>query len=105
MNELNISGLYTPGNMWADSKSNQLRYQVEMESTTPGFEKPGPASWIQPISVYDVGNSADFNEEKQKVPTNESFVKKGQPVSIGFENDLTLKTLAAYDPCIVPTNP
>ena len=81
----NVKGLHTPGNLWIDEKSNQIRYHTD------------ESQWIQPMSTYDVGNSSN----DQHI----AYIKRGQPVSIGALEDLIPDEKITEDPCVVLTTP
>ena len=86
-----ISGLYSPGSIWINDKTKQLRYRIAHDE---------PSNWLVPLSVYEVGDNADISEGP-----NAAFIKRGQPVSIGLLDDLAGDVKDSADPAIIPTNP
>jgi hypothetical protein len=85
--DVSKENLYNEGNLWINEKSGQLRYSLS---------KSNPAKWVIPLSEYKIGNNGD---------TSETFIKCGQPVSIGLLEDLIPLHQNSADPYIVPTNP
>jgi hypothetical protein len=85
--DIPLNSLNQPGNIWINKSNRQLRYSLD---------KNDPSTWIQPLSVYQVGNDSENSQP---------FVKRGQPVSIGFIDELNSNLKVSGDPCIVPTNP
>lgn len=80
--DLSREALNNEGNIWLNRQTKQLR---------TSFGKNEPNSWYNPISVYEVGS--------------EDKIKKGQPVSVGFLDQLYSESKLSGDSCIVPTNP
>jgi hypothetical protein len=81
------SALHNEGNIWLNKQSGQLRYSLT---------KDDPSKWVVPLSVYEVGNDATAPD---------SFIKRGQPVSIGYLDDLSDLVKNSADPSVVPTDP
>lgn len=82
-----LESMKEPGQIWINAKSKQLRYSVD---------KTEQSKWITPLSEYQVGNQTKDN----KTP----FVKRGQPVSIGFIDELDAPLKTSGDSCVVPTD-
>jgi len=85
--ETPISGLYSPGSIYIDEKNDQLRYRISHDK---------PSNWLIPLSVYTAGrnNSASV-----------AYIKRGQPVSVGYFDDLDDETQNEADSAIVITDP
>jgi hypothetical protein len=83
-----LTSLNQPGNLWINKASKQIRYSLD---------KDKPSTWLQPLSVYQVGDDSSVSGE--------TFIKRGQPVSIGFIDELNSELQVSGDPCVVPTNP
>ena len=80
--DLPNESLKKEGNVWLNKRNKQLR-------TSLGENEP--TLWFNSISVYEVGSNTK--------------IKKGQPVSVGYLDQLHNNSKAAGDACIVQTNP
>lgn len=80
--DLSRESLNNEGNIWLNRKTKQLR-------TSLGKNEPN--SWYNPISSYEVGS--------------ENKLRRGQPVSVGYLDQLYSESKLSGDSCIVPTNP
>lgn len=78
--------LENEGNVWINRQNKQIRYSISENS-----------EWIVPVSTYQVGN--DSTEQDG------AFIMAGQPVSIGYIDELRDDLKLTSDPCVVPTNP
>jgi hypothetical protein len=85
--DLSKDAIKNEGNLWINKKSGQLRYSLS---------KSSPSKWIVPLSEYKVGNNGNMAS---------TYIKCGQPVSIGLIDDLLPENKVSADPYIVPTNP
>lgn len=85
--DISKEALKNEGNIWINENTKQIRYSVD---------KNNPAEWIVPMSIYQVGNDAEDEN---------AFIKAGQPVSIGYIDELKDSLKLISDPCVVPTNP
>lgn len=80
--DLSREALNNEGNIWLNRNTKQIR-------TSLGESEPN--SWYNPVSVYEVGS--------------ESKLRRGQPVSVGYLDQLYPDSKLSGDSCIVPTNP
>lgn len=72
------------GNIWISKNNKHLRYSTDnKDDSVP--------SWVNPISVYDVGS---------KQP-----VKRGAPVSVGLISQLAVEASGPGDSAVVTTDP
>lgn len=72
------------GNIWINKQTKQLRYNASQNGT---------ASWINPISEYEVGQPGD------------GLIKRGQPVSIGLASQLDATKAGNGPSAVVATDP
>lgn len=72
------------GNIWINKQTKQLRYNTAQNGT---------ASWINPISEYEVGQPDD------------GLIKRGQPVSIGLASQLDTTKAGNGPSAVVATDP
>ena len=80
--DLSRESLNKEGNVWLNRKNKQIRASLGENE---------PKSWYNPISVYEVGS---INK-----------IKRGQPVSVGYLDQLYEESKLSGDSCIVPTDP
>ena len=74
--------LYKEGNIWINGKNNQLRYNSKDDATS---------QWLNPLSTYKVGSSTKL--------------KKGQPVAVGYVDQLDESAQGKGDSAVVLADP
>lgn len=74
--------LYKEGNIWINGKNNQLRYNSKDDAIS---------QWLNPLSTYKVGSSTKL--------------KKGQPVAVGYVDQLDESAQGKGDSAVVLADP